>query len=134
MNDPATDAIEVLSEAFRHRNVGQALECFTDDPGTTYAGSEAGEVAVGRQALHNLLQQIFARDEAYSWAPLQVWSSPLGDCRVVMAELTGRVHRPEGAHDEEFPYRLSGILRHDGGSWRWVLCHAAEPTTPTSLP
>jgi ketosteroid isomerase-like protein len=126
VTDQATTAIAALSEAFRRRDLEAALACFADDPGTTYAGSEQGEVAVGPNAIRELLARIFERDESYSWAAHQVWSSPRGDLLTVFAELTGTVHANSGGVDS-FLYRLSGVLRIESDGSRWLLCHGAVP-------
>jgi ketosteroid isomerase-like protein len=127
----ATDAIAALSDAFRRRDLEAALACFADDPESTYAGSEQGEVAVGPDALRTLFAGVFARDEAYSWATHRVWAAARGDLHTVMAELTGTVHFDSGGA-ECFAYRVSGVIRVENGTSRWLLCHAAEPTERAS--
>ncbi|MDQ1423521.1 MAG: hypothetical protein QOD72_1019 [Acidimicrobiaceae bacterium] len=127
MSNHVIDAIAALSDAFRRRDLEAALACFDDDPGTTYAGSERGEVAVGSDALRELLTRLFERDEAYSWAIERVWTSERGDLRIVMAELTGTVHLDSGG-TERFPYRLGGVVRIEDDTGRWLLCQGAEPT------
>jgi ketosteroid isomerase-like protein len=126
MTDNATAAIAALSDTFRRRDLEAAVGCFADDPGTTYAGSEQGEVAVGPEALRELLARIFERDESYSWEAHQVWSSLHGGLLMVMAELTGTVHFSSGGADC-FPYRLSGVLRIENDGSRWLLCHGTVP-------
>jgi ketosteroid isomerase-like protein len=126
MTDQATAAIAALSDAFRRRDLEAAVGCFADDPGAIYAGSEQGEVAVGPEALRELLTRIFERDESYSWTTDHVWSSVRGDHLMVMAELTGTVHLSSGGTDC-FPYRLSGVLSIDNDGSRWLLCHGAVP-------
>jgi hypothetical protein len=97
-------------------------------PGTTYAESEQGEIAVGPEALRELLERIFDRDESYSWTADRVWSSARGDLHMVMAELAGTV-QSDAATADLFPYRLSGVLRVENDASRWLLLHGAEPTT-----
>jgi ketosteroid isomerase-like protein len=126
VTDRATIAIAALSDAFCCRDLEAALACFVDDPGTTYAGSEQGEVAVGPEALRELLTRIFGRDESYSWTVHQLWSSVHGDLLMMMAELTGTVHTDSGSADC-FSYRLSGVLRIESDGSRWLLCHGAVP-------
>ena len=131
MSDHVSSAIASLSNAFRRRDVQAALACFADDPDSTYAGSEQGEVAVGPEAIRALLESVFARHEAYSWVTHRVWSSARGDLRTVVAELTGTVHFDAGGA-ECFAYRLSGVIRIENEVSRWLLCHGAEPTDRTS--
>lgn len=126
MTDEATTAISALSDAFHRRDLEAAVSCFADDPGTTYAGSEQGEVAVGSEAIRRLFARIFERGESYSWTTRHVWSSMRGDLLTVMAELTGTVHLDSGDADC-FPYRMSGVLRIGNDGSRWFLCHGAVP-------
>ncbi|MDQ1446864.1 MAG: hypothetical protein QOI20_3328 [Acidimicrobiaceae bacterium] len=126
MTDRVIGAITALSDAFRNRDLQAALACFADDPAATYAGSERGEVAVGPEALRELFGSIFERDEAYSWAIEQLWSSDRGDLQIVVAELTGMVHSSSG-DTSTFPYRLSGVVRIEGHATWWLMCHGAEP-------
>jgi ketosteroid isomerase-like protein len=131
VSDVATKSITALSDAFRNRDIEAALACFADDPGTTYAGSEQGEIAVGPEALRELLKRIFDRDESYSWTTDHLWESQQDDVHTVMAELTGTVHFNSG-DSSPFPYRLSGVVRVENDAGRWLLLHGAEPTTRTS--
>ena len=128
MSDRATTAIAALSDAFRNRDVEAAVACFADDRKATYVGSEQSELAVGPDALRELLARIFGRDEAYSWTTDELWSSERGDLCIVAAELTGTVHLDAGG-TERFPYVLTGVLRMEDDTGRWLLCHGAEPTT-----
>jgi hypothetical protein len=127
MTDHATSAIIALAAAFRGRDPEQALRCFADDPGIVYIGSEPDELAVGPEALRELFTCIFRRDEAYSWTAQHVWSFAQADLHAVVAVLTGSTHRAAGTA-ETFPYRMSGVVRVEHGTARWLLCHAAEPT------
>lgn len=128
MSDVAVNAITALSDAFRSRDVEAALACFADDPGTIYAGSEQGEIAVGPEALRELLERIFDREESYSWTTDHLWESQQDNVHTVMAELTATVHFNSGA-SSPFPYRLSGVVRVENDAGRWLLLHGAEPTT-----
>ena len=128
----ASTAVLALSEAFYARDVDAAVACFADHRRVAYAGSEACEVAVGPVAVRALLGRLFARDEAYSWAVERAHSAPCGDALAVLADLTGRAH--SGAGVEEFAYRLSGLVVHERGAWRWLLCHGAEPAGAPAAP
>lgn len=123
----ATEALLALSEAFRARDLEAALACFVEEAAFTYAGSELGEVACGKEELRDLLGKVFSREVSYSWTPRQVWESSHGPHLLVLAELTGCVHT--GLDIEEFAYRISGVLGHDKEDrWRWLLLHGAEPS------
>ena len=117
MSGVAINAIAALSDAFRNRDIEAALACFADDPSTIYAGSEQGEIAVGPEALRELLERVFDRDESYSWETDQLWESQQDDLHTVMAELTGTVHFNSG-DSSPFPYRLSGVVRVENDAGR----------------
>ena len=129
------DAPEALVErlllATNAHDIDAVVACFADDPSTIYAGSEQGEIAVGPEALRELLERIFDREESYSWTTDQLWESQHDDLHTVMAELTGTVHFNSGDRSP-FPYRLSGVVRVDNDAGRWLLLHGSEPTKCTS--
>ena len=130
------DALEELTRAFAQRDPRPLLDRCADD--ITYVGSEDGEQASGRAEVGALLAGVFDRPERYAFE----WSAQLvgveGDLAWLHAQGTGTVHpdehhaaeRPADGTAETFAYRLSGVLRRDddGGGWRWVLIHGAEPT------
>jgi len=125
MNDPI-EALDALSRAFATRDLEAALACFVEDRDVFYAGSEVGEVAAGRAELRVLLAGLFEREAAYSWHISEVWSSTQGELELVAAEATGHSRSP--GVDEDFAYRLTGVLLRQGDSLRWLQLHGAEPT------
>jgi MFS family permease len=124
------DAFEQLTRAFAERDVHALLECCSDE--ISYAGSEDGEQATGRADVTELLTEVFGRPEAYvfTWRPALIGVE--GEAAWLLARGTGTV-RPDdpvadSQHPETFEYRLSGVLRRENSSWRWVLVHGGEPT------
>jgi hypothetical protein len=107
------------------------------DDAVLYAGSEAGEVAVGRAALVALLQDVLGRDERYSWTATDVHEVASGSSLHVVAEAVLTVHVPgSGGWEavEELPYRVAGVLEQASGSvWRWRSCLGSEPA-PQPVP
>ena len=132
----ARTAVDRLGAAFRTGDVEAVLAEFVDGDEVVYAGSEAGEVAVGRAALRTLLIEVLGRDERYSWRAGAVHEVGSADAVHLVAEAELTVHVP-GADGwrpaERLPYRLSGVLERPAGTpgrWRWRACHGSEPVTP----
>jgi hypothetical protein len=130
LSDTNVEAKEVLDEtsaAFRSGDLARAMQCFSSTDDIAYAGSGATELAVGADQVERLLSALFMRDEKCSWTPIEVTTSSLGDglC-LVCAELIGHSERPETS--EDFPYRITGLLRRGATAWHWVLLHGSEPT------
>ena len=123
---PAT-ALARMSAAFAGRDVEALLDCFSDGDSATYAGSESGEIATGAGELRDLFARLFARHACYSFAFPQPRCEPVGDAFWLLAEGTGYETHPDGAV-EEFRYRVTGLLRHERGTWRWVLLAGSEPS------
>ena len=121
-----TAAAERLSAAFAARDVHAALACFVAEDDIGYVGSEEGENAVGRAAVEELLNQLFARDEAYSWRVTNAQVLAYGDTAYLFAEADGTVHADAGG-TERFPYRICGVLERVGDRWQWRHCHGCEP-------
>lgn len=122
----STDALDALSRAFAAQDLDAALACFVDDDDVMYSGSEAGEVAAGQQELRALLTDLFNRKVTYSWHTTEVWSCCRGDFELVAADAVGHARGP--GEDEDFPYRLTGVLSRDTDGLRWLHLHGSEPT------
>ncbi|MFF5292119.1 nuclear transport factor 2 family protein [Paractinoplanes globisporus] len=125
MSEPL-DAVIDLSDAFAARDLGAALACFVPGDDIGYAGSEQGETATGRDALTALLGRIFLRDEAYAWKITTATVHRYGAHAYVFAEADG-VLTADAGEQEEFPYRLAGMVELADGRWRWRHCQGAEP-------
>ncbi len=131
----ARQAVDRLGTRFLDADVDGVLAEFARTGEVVYAGSETREVAVGRPALRQLLEELLARTERYSWRTTEVHEVAVGDTVLLVAEAELTVHvadpsvgwRPE----ERLPYRLSGVLVHEpgpeAGAWRWRLCQGSEP-------
>lgn len=132
----ARAAVDRLGELFALADVDAVLDHFVSSDDVVYAGSETGEVAVGRTALQTLLEELFARDERYSWRALDVHEVTMQDALLVVAdaELTVHGRSCHGWHLVEggLPYRVSGVLVRDAARWRWRLCQGSEPVAPAA--
>jgi ketosteroid isomerase-like protein len=123
MTDRAARAVDELGDAFLSGDTDAVLALFADVGEVVYAGSEPGEVAVGKNAIKALLDELFARDERYSWRATSVVTLENGGRWYVVAECVLTVH-PSG---EQVPYRVTGVLEYEGAAWRWRLCQGSEP-------
>jgi ketosteroid isomerase-like protein len=122
-------AVNALSDGFAARDVDRCLACYVPDDNIIYIGSEDGETAHGRQAVHRLLTELFLRPEAYSWDLTSAVVHPAGNLIHLTAEATGHV-TTDGGSREDFPYRISGLLQPSGKGWQWRICVGAEPAVP----
>jgi ketosteroid isomerase-like protein len=127
VSSPA-EALDALSRAFASRDLEAALACFADDADVVYAGSESGEVAAGRDEIRRLLAGLFEREVSYSWDVTRLLSSSRGQLELVVADAIG--HSRGVGENEDFAYRLSGVLSREEDGWRWLQLHGAEPTVP----
>jgi hypothetical protein len=123
----AAAVVDGLGAAFATGDVDTVLARFVPDDDVIYAGSEAGEVAVGTVALRLLLEDLFARDERYSWRSDEVHVAAGSAGFAVLADATLFVDPVAEGERERFPYRVSGVLEAHGGDWRWRVCQGAEP-------
>jgi len=126
------EAVDRLGAVFLSGEVDRVLAEFAASGEVLYAGSEVGEVAVGRAALAALLTDLLGRDERYSWRAGDVHEVGDESRRHVVAEAELTVHVPAGdgwRPEETLPYRVSGVLERDPetGTWHWRSCTGAEP-------
>src|SRR5262249_55287970 len=126
MPNPGVEALDRMSQAFRGGELERLLDCFSDSESATFAGSEAGSIATGTEALRALLGSVLARDVRYSFSFPAPRCEPVGDSWWVLADGTGQQIDADGAV-EEFPFRVTGLLTHERGAWRWMLLAGSEP-------
>jgi uncharacterized protein (TIGR02246 family) len=138
-HDEIAAAVNRLGDAFAAGDPDQVLSQFAPDDEVMYAGSEPDEVAAGRPALRALLTEVFGRDERYHWSCTHAYAVETAQGVFVLADATLTVHTagPDGAPaktpaTESFPYRISGLLEHHQGHWRWRACHGSEPACQDS--
>jgi len=102
-------------------------QCWRSSPDADVVifGSEQGEQAVGTAALRELIQRLFSRPEASSWAWQWQSISRLGEVAWVAADTvsTTRGHHQESSR----PYRLTAVLERRAGRWLIVQYHGSEP-------
>ncbi|MGH3360701.1 MAG: nuclear transport factor 2 family protein [Nocardioidaceae bacterium] len=133
MNDSvARAAVDALGTAFLSGDPDAVLRHFATTGAPVYEGSEPGEVAVGRTALRALLEELFSREERYSWRTTHVRSNGGRDLVDLVAEADLFVYpcvdgSAAGPATEQVPYRVTGVLEREPGGWRWRRCRGSEP-------
>jgi len=129
----ARAAVDSLGEAFLAGDPDAVLRSFATSGAVLYAGSEPGEIAVGRAALRALLEDLFAREERYSWRARSVIATRGDDHTLyLVAEADLLVHphwngTTAATPSEQVPYRVSGVLERDHDTWSWRMCQGSEP-------
>jgi ketosteroid isomerase-like protein len=101
------------------------LDEFVRGDDALLVGSEAGEIARGREALSQHFARLFARPEtiAFSWREVEV--AVHGPVAWLHAEGEVVLKGPDGEHRR--PYRLTGVFELKAGLWKWTLFHGSEP-------
>jgi ketosteroid isomerase-like protein len=98
---------------------------FAKGEGTLLVGSEAGEMARGRDELEAHFAKIFAMPVtlAFSWREVKV------DVRGGVAWLyaDGEIISHADSGDTRRPYRLTAVLEWQGNRWKWRQFHGSEP-------
>jgi len=119
------ETVRQFDEALTRHDLDSALALCVDE--VVFIGSGTGEQAVGKQAVVKMATALAAHatdvDFTVTDAPLDV--SIYGDIAVVVSFGTSHLRSPRG--DRTGPYRLTGILVRDGGTWRWRVHHGSEP-------
>lgn len=131
-NDPAEVARELLTRldvAVSSRDLDATLSLFVDNPSVTLIGSEAGETAVGSDALAQFFRHLYTRPITFGWEwPNPIEGASYGD--VIWFFADGEVVEHTAHHDNRTPYRFTGVALQVDGTWRLALIHGAEPVPP----
>ncbi len=133
---PAHDPVEVAREllvrldaAVSSRDLDATSVLFVDDPSVTLIGSEAGETAVGSDALVQFFRRLYTRPITFRWE----WPNPIegrSHGEVVWFFADGEVVERTAGREHRTPYRFTGVAVPVDGSWRLALIHGAEPVPP----
>jgi hypothetical protein len=127
-NDPETSKqvqqrLDLLNQLMAAKDKGIVNEFETD---ALLIGSEANEVAIGRDQLDPFFEKLFALPVKVSWEWKETRVTSLGDVAWVYAD--GEVVQTADGKDTRAPYRLTGVLGRTGGAWKWRLFHGSEPS------
>ena len=132
MEDPTPEAIvdtvlTALVGCTRRRDLTGTLALFADD--AALFGSDEGEYARGRADLRDFLATIYAEPKTTTAGPgTTQWLADTTTRSGRFVALAQVILDGEGA-PPPVPYRLSGVLRLIGGSWRFALFNGAQPVT-----
>jgi len=118
------DARERFDALVSRRDM-KVLDEFAPDDAVLLAGSEEGEVAVGRSELEAFFRRVFSRDVTFSWEWDRVEVFGMEGIAWLFAE--GRVIVSSVDGERIAPYRMSGVLELHGERWVWRQFHGSEP-------
>ena len=118
-------ALDAFNEMLAQRDLEGILGLFVSDADVSLAGSEAGEIAIGRSELRSFFERIFRRAGTFNfdWRSCQV--SAQGDVAWFFADATASY--TEGENITAMPYRTTGILERRGNRWLFAHYHGSEP-------
>src|SRR5215212_216082 len=121
----AHSILTTLVGCTRRRDLTGTLDLFVED--AALFGSDLGETAYGRADLRDFLTAIFAEPVTYGWT----WDHPVAGRHsdVVWFVAVGQVILEGEGAPQAVPYRLSGVLVHARGAWRFALFNGAQPVT-----
>jgi ketosteroid isomerase-like protein len=120
------EVLERFNDLVSTQNL-QVLAEFAPGDEVLLVGSDAGEVATGRQELEAFFARIFARDTTFSWEWDRIDVSHAGDLAWFFAD--GRVVLSTAKEQRRAPYRITGVLERHGERWLWRQYHGSEPVT-----
>ncbi len=120
--DPRTEAevLKVLSravEAISSKDVAVAVALFASDPDAFLLGTGVDEARTGLDAIREQVTRDLTQSDALSWilAPQSV--SAAGSVAWTSGDVVIRVTM--GGQTLDIPHRLTTVLEHRGGEWRF---------------
>jgi ketosteroid isomerase-like protein len=123
------EALHRLIAELRGRDMEGVLALFHSD--AVLFGSEEGEQAIGAEQLRAFLARLFERPHTYGWAGWNPLLTGGTEDMVWFVAPSTAVIQDDAGHEEDAPYRLSGVLeRANDGRWLFRLFNGAEPISP----
>lgn len=117
--------LDEFSGAFARRTQERVMAMFTTDAHSVFIGSEAGETAIGPNALEIRLKAIFSRPESYSWE--WKWRSVSAAESVAWVTAGAVVQAKGGGRDPALSHRPTVVMEKRGHSWLWKQYHGSDP-------
>jgi hypothetical protein len=115
--------LDLLIEAIATRDLAASLSAFSTDTDPAIIGSEAGEVALGREEVEAFLRRISTRPSSFRFdLPARTWAQR---DEVVWVIAEGTVVEPFAVVAK--PYRLTGVFIREHGVWKLALWCGAQP-------
>ncbi|MBV9101432.1 MAG: nuclear transport factor 2 family protein [Candidatus Dormibacteraeota bacterium] len=129
MADQNLDAVlDALIQALMDRDLAGTLACLSSRQEPAVIGSEANEVALGRDGVAGFFRRIYARPEPFRFDfPTRSWSVR-GDVAWLTAD--GSVLEPAATEDKA--YRLTAVFVVEDGAWKLALWSGSEPADSDS--
>ena len=126
--DDVLTSIDAFGAALRARDLAAGEGVWAlDREDLVILGSAAGEEFVGREAVRACLAALFSRPTSHDWRWGDRRISIVGDVAwFVAADAPYQTGHPDGSVTER-PYRVTGVLVHGDGGWRWTQYHGSEP-------
>jgi len=103
------------------------LDEFAAGDDVLLAGSDAGEIARGREELAAFFPRLFTRPTTFAYEVQRVDASRAGDLVWFFAE--GRMTVASADGRRTVPYSISGVLERYGERWLWRQYHGSEPVS-----
>ena len=116
-------AVDALFDHIANGRHRETVGCFTDDPDVMLIGSEAGERAIGPEALSAFFAALYAEPYRVLFTLPERRVSAMGNVAWVTGEGTYRL----STGGEERPYRLTAVLERRRDRWLWQLFSGSEP-------
>jgi hypothetical protein len=121
-------ALDALIQALVDRDLARTLACLSSRPEPAVLGSEAGELALGRNGVEAFFRRIYARPQPFRFDfPSRSWSV---HADVAWLTADGTVVEPMAADGK--PYRLTAVFVVEDGAWKVALWSGSEPASPAS--
>lgn len=119
------DIVALLNRfVFRCREQDPCIaEDFEED--ALLLGSEAGEVARGREEINAHFATLFEQPFVIEFTFDSVEIETADDFGWLHAEGAAQLIQP--GQQRRLPYRLTGVVEQTDDGWRWKLFHGAEP-------
>lgn len=121
------DVLAMIDAALRARDRVAAEAVWSlEEEDVAIFGSGPGEDFLGPEEVRACLAALTSRPTTHGWRWIDRRVSVVGDVAWVVADAPWQTVQPDGAVSER-PYRVTGVLVHGEGGWRWRQYHGSEP-------
>lgn len=125
--DDVLKAIDAFDAALKARDrVAAEAVWLLDRADVSILGSASGEEFIGPDAVRACLAALTSRPTSHGWRWTDRRVSVVDDVAWFIADAPWQTVQPDGAVSER-PYRVTGVLVHADGRWRWTQYHGSEP-------
>ena len=125
--DDVLTTIDAFGAALRAQDPTAAETVWSlDRADVAILGAASGERFIGPDAVRACLTTLTSRPTSHDWRWVDRRISVVGDVAWFIADAPWQTVQPDGSVTER-PYRVTGVLVHDEGGWRWRQYHGSEP-------